>query len=393
MDKRLFVLALGMFALGTDSFVVAGVLPQIAYTFAVPIGVAGQMTTIYAITYALLAPTIAALAATVRRKFLLLSSLALFVLANVGTALAPTYALAMLTRVLAGISAAMFAPTATGAAAMLVAPEKRGFALSVVIAGLSGSTALGTPIGAVIGHLGDWRWTMAFVAGLALIAGIGVWTMLPEIPAPPKIGLKQRLIPLADPRITFTLLTTLLTMSGIFTVYTYFTVVFDRVIGGNAVALGLFLVLWGAAGTLSNLLVGRLIDVLGNRRMISVMLSVLVIDTLLLPFASANVWTAVVAIVIWGGCGWGYLVPQQHRLVSVASQIAPVVLGLNTSCSYIGVSVGGLLGALAIQTVSAHNLGYIGALPIIGALVSAELASWKIRSSGAVKPESALASA
>ncbi len=33
MDRRLLVLALGMFALGTDSFVVAGVLPQISHSF------------------------------------------------------------------------------------------------------------------------------------------------------------------------------------------------------------------------------------------------------------------------------------------------------------------------------------------------------------------------
>jgi predicted MFS family arabinose efflux permease len=51
----------------------------------------------------------------------------------------------------------MFAPTATGAAAMLVVPERRGFALSVVAAGLAGSTALGTPIGALSGNFEDWR--------------------------------------------------------------------------------------------------------------------------------------------------------------------------------------------------------------------------------------------
>ena len=81
MDRRLLVLAVGMFALGTDSFVVAGVLPQISHTFAVSIGAAGQTATIYAITYALLAATIAALAAGVPRKSLLLWSLALFVVA------------------------------------------------------------------------------------------------------------------------------------------------------------------------------------------------------------------------------------------------------------------------------------------------------------------------
>src|ERR1700742_2401803 len=117
MLRRLLVLALGMFALGTDSFVVAGVLPQISRNFDVSIEAAGQMATIYAITYALLAPTIAALAAGVRRKSLLFWSLTLFVVANLATALAPSYGIAMATRVLAGVSAAIFAPPPTGAAA------------------------------------------------------------------------------------------------------------------------------------------------------------------------------------------------------------------------------------------------------------------------------------
>ena len=63
MDRRLLVLALGMFALGTDNFVVAGVLLEIACGFHIGIGAAGQVKTIYALSFALLAPTVAALAA------------------------------------------------------------------------------------------------------------------------------------------------------------------------------------------------------------------------------------------------------------------------------------------------------------------------------------------
>src|ERR1700704_1584440 len=99
MDRRLLVLALGMFALGTDSFVVAGVLPEISQFFTVPISAAGQTTTIYAVTYALLAPTIAALAAGVPRKTLLLAGLALFILANLATAASPTFPIALATRI------------------------------------------------------------------------------------------------------------------------------------------------------------------------------------------------------------------------------------------------------------------------------------------------------
>jgi len=47
MDRCLLVLAIGMFALGTDSYVVAGVLPEISHAFDVSIGAAGQMTTVY----------------------------------------------------------------------------------------------------------------------------------------------------------------------------------------------------------------------------------------------------------------------------------------------------------------------------------------------------------
>jgi predicted MFS family arabinose efflux permease len=393
MDRRLLVLALGMFALGTDSFVVAGVLPQISRSFDVSIEAAGQMTTIYAITYALLAPTIAALASGVARKPLLVWGMAFFVLANLATALAPTYGIAMATRLLAGVSAAMFAPTATGVAAMLVPPERRGFALSVVAAGLAGSTALGTPIGALIGNFGDWRWTMAFVAGLALVAGVGVWALLPEVPMPPKVTLRQRLKPLADPRIGYTLLTTLLTMSGIFTVYTYFTVAFDRAILGNGMVLGALLVLWGAAGTLANLLSGRLIDAIGSRRVIFLLLAVATVNTALLPWTGAHLWTAAAAIAVWGACGWGYLAPQQHRLVMAAPQAAPVVLGLNNSCSYLGVSVGGVVGALGIQVVDAHHLGLIGAALTILALVAAELASQSIDRARKLEAQACMASA
>jgi predicted MFS family arabinose efflux permease len=392
MDRRLLILALGMFALGTDSFVVAGVLPQISRYYDVSIGAAGQMTTVYAITYAVLAPTIATLAAGVRRKGLLLWGMILFVLANAGTALSPTYEVAIATRVLAGISAAMFAPTATGAAAMLVPPERRGAALSIVLAGLSGSTALGTPIGAVIGGLGDWRWTMAFVAVLAAIAAVGILALLPEVALPPRIDLRQRLKPLADGRIGFTLLTTLLAMSGIFTVYTYFTVVFDRALLGSAGVLGGLLLLWGAAGTLMTLLAGRLVDWFGSRSVIALLLLPEALVLALMSWAGANVWSAAIAVGLWGGFAWGYLAPQQHRLVSVAPQIAPVVLGLNTSCSYLGVSIGGVVGALAMKEIDPHNLGWIGAGLVFLAFLSAELASRRIAEADGRKGELAMKS-
>jgi predicted MFS family arabinose efflux permease len=381
MDRRLLVLAIGMFALGTDSYVVAGVLPEISRAFDVSIGAAGQMTTVYSITFALLSPIIAATAASIPRKNLLLAGAAIFVISNLATAIAPTFAIALASRAFAGFGAAMFSPTATGSAAMLVPAERRGFALSVVVAGLTLSTALGSPAGALIGGLGDWRWTMAFVAILGTVAGVGVWGFLSEIPLPPAVSLRKRLAPLTDVRVGLTLATTFLGLTGIFTVYTYFAVAFDRAIGGNAVVLGALLVLWGAAGTLANLASGRLIDRIGPRKVILSMLTVLALDSALMPWTSAYLWTAVPAIFIWGAAGWGLLVPQQHRLVSLAPSIAPVLLGLNTASSFFGISLAGVVGAAGIQIVGAHNLGLVGAGLAAIAFLVAELATMHIATS------------
>ena len=378
MDRRLFILALGMFALGTDSFVVAGILPEVSRTFHVSIGVAGQLTTAYAITYALMAPVIAAVAARVPRKRMLLTALGIFGVANLITAGAPNFGIAIASRILAGIGAAMFAPTATGAAATLVAPEKRGQALSIVIAGLTVSTALGTPIGAVIGALGDWRWTMAFVSALAVAAAAGISILLANVPLPPKITLGQRIAPVADSRVALTLLCTWFYQSGHFIVYTYFTVVFDRAIGHNAVLTGALLVIWGVSGTISNLVTGRLADSIGDRKLIPALLIVLALVVATFSLTGATLWTTIPALIVYGFVSWGLLAPQQRRLVHIAPQTAPVVLGLNTSFTYLGVTVAGIVGALGIPIFGAHHLGYLGASIVAIALVLAQMASWRI---------------
>jgi predicted MFS family arabinose efflux permease len=393
MDRRLLMLALGMFALGTDSFVIAGVLPEIARNFHVSISAAGQLTTVYAIAYALLSPLAAATFAHVERKRLMLSGLGIFIMANLATAWAPTFALAMVARALAGLGAAIYAPTATGAGASIVSPERRGFALSVVIAGLTASTALGAPIGTVIGGLGDWRYTMIFVSAISVVSALGITAFLRNIPMPPAITLQQRLAPFADRRIGLTLLTTLLVQCGNFAVYTYFAVIFDRATSGNPLILGALLVLWGTCGTVMNLAGGRVIDRIGTRRILNTMLVMLIAVMTTLSWAGASLPTAIVVIALYGANSWGQLAAQQHRLVSVMPGAASIVLGLNTSATYIGVASAGVIGAASLDLVGAHNIGWISFALYIGALIAAEVAHRAIANHRRDAPTPALAAA
>ncbi|BAN28181.1 purine efflux pump PbuE (plasmid) [Caballeronia insecticola] len=367
-----------MFALGTDSFVFGGILPSIAGYYHVSIGAAGQLITAYALTFALLAPTIAALAAGVPRKRLLLIGMGIFIVANIGTIFSPSLHVALITRVLAGIGAATFSPTASGTGTMLVPPERRGFALSIIVAGLTTSTALGTPIGAVIGGLADWRWSLAFVAALGVAGFVGVWTLLDEVPQPPAISLLKRFAPLADSRVGLILLTTVLAQVGTFIIYNYVSIVFDRATGGNPSVLGGLLVLWGLAGTFSNLLTGRILDKVGSRKVVIVMLSAVVLAIVTMPWSTVNLWTSAIAIFVWGGCAWGVLVPQQFRLVSLNPPMAAVLVGLNTSATYIGISIAGVVGATAIPVIGSHQLGFLASALVVAAIAMSEIAHRRV---------------
>ena len=379
MDRRLLVLAAGMFAIGTDSFVVAGILPQVSKSLDVSIGVAGQMVTLYALSYALLSPVIAATAAHWPRKRLLLAGLAVFVLGNLITAIAPSIEWVLASRLIAGLGAAMFSPTATATGASLVPPEKRANALAIVIAGLTSATSLGSPIGTFIGGLGDWRYTMWFVTAVGLVAFGAVYAMLPQIAALPAVTLRQRLAPLKDSRVVLTLLTTLAAYSGFFAVYTYVGVTFDRATGGKSELLAALLLLWGLAATVGNLAAGKLTDRFGSRTIIFAAIALGAIDFALLPWSTAHLWSAILAIVVWGLCGWGLLVPQQHRLISLAPASAPLLLGLNSAALYIGVSAAGVVGAASIALLDRHQIGLVGAVMLAVAFIIAQQADKLIR--------------
>ena len=378
MNPRLLILALGAFAVGTDNYVVAGVLPEISQSFGVSIGAAGQMVTVYALTYALLAPTIATLAAGLQRRHLLLFGAVVFVVANLGTAFAPHFSIAIAMRMLAGLGAAIISPTTASAATAIVPSQRRGFALSVIVAGLTISTALGSPIGAVIGGIVTWHWTMFFVAALAGVMGIGVLATLGDLPMLPVIPLAERLVPLADARIGLTLATSFLFGVGAFTIYTYFTVVFAGAIGGDPVKLAALLALFGLSGTAATLLSGRFVDRVGSHKVLVVILVGLLISYLLMPWTGSNFWSAIPTVLIWGAAGWGMIAPQQYRLVNSAPAVAPIVLGLNNSATFLGTTIAGVVGALGIRLAGASGLACIAVAFTAGAFVTSEFAERKI---------------
>jgi predicted MFS family arabinose efflux permease len=342
---RILVLATATFAVGTDGFVINGLLPAIGRDLAVPTATAGQLVAVFALTYAVLSPVLASLTARTDRKRVVLAGLGVFVLSNVLTATAVSFGIAVASRVLAGAAAAVITPTAVAVAVSLVDEGRRGRALALVMGGLSVASAVGVPLGTWIGGT-DWRLTLWLVAAVGAAAWLGIIVGVPAVVLSAPARLRDRLAPLGDRRVLMSALTTVLTFAALYTTFTYIAPVVAPATGGDAGLLALLLWVAGVAGVLGNIAAGHLTDRTGARPVVLAGLAGLVVvqAILLLPISMvlAVVWA------IGGGIIWLVVVGQQHRIVSLAPQSAQVVLGLNGSALYLGISLGAAIGGIAL---------------------------------------------
>src|SRR5471030_1619313 len=81
-NAPLYWLALGTFAVGTEGFMIAGLLPGMAADLSVSVAAAGQLVTVFAFAYAISSPLLTTATASINRRKLMIMAMALFSLAN-----------------------------------------------------------------------------------------------------------------------------------------------------------------------------------------------------------------------------------------------------------------------------------------------------------------------
>lgn len=370
MYKNLIWVALGTFAIGTEGFVIAGVLEEMSRDLAISPSTAGHLVTAYALIYALSAPVMATITAHWDRQTVMRCAMVLFVIGNVAAALAPDFAALLAARLILGLSAGTFTPVAAAWAGAAVAPERRGRALAFVMSGVAVSTAIGVPIGTHVGQTFGWRATFVLVALLALIALIGLFRPRAAQPAVPAASIAQRLVWLRTPSVAHALVVTWLTFTGCYCVYTYLAPLMHTIAGPPlAGRLPLVLAVFGAAAVIGSLTGGHLSDRFGARMVIQrALLLITVVYAALGALAAGGSWSAnfsasaaMLLMVLWGLVGWQLPTAQQLNLMQLAPHAAPIVLSLQGSALYLGVSTGAFVGSLALRFGSPALLGWIGA--------------------------------
>jgi len=366
----LYWLALGTFAVGTESFMVAGILPKIAGDLAVSPSAAGQLVTAFALSYALSSPILTALSAGVRRRRLMIGAMVAFTLANLVAAAATGYWTLMAARVLLACAAGIYVPGANALAGALVPPEKRGSAIAIINGGLTVAIAFGVPIGTFVATHFGWRMTFGGVAMLAAVAVAGLAVGLhKDIGANlPTATLRQRLDVARRPSVLLALLVTTLWATGAYTVYTYLALFLAAATTIEAAHVGLVLFLWGVSAGVGVFLGGAANDRFGPRKVIFPGLIIgalaFVVLSTMAHFVSAQMATVpvLIAIIAWGISHWAFYPAQQVRLIGIAGvSLAPIALSLNASFMYLGFSIGAASGSLTLLYSHAGNLGWVAA--------------------------------
>jgi MFS transporter, DHA1 family, inner membrane transport protein len=362
-----FALAVGGFAIGTAEFATMSLLRYFARDLHIDEPTAGHVISSYALGVVVGAPTIAILSARVTRRSLLMGLMGVFALANLLSALSPTYAWMLVFRFLSGLPHGAYFGIATLVAASLVPTEKRTQAVGRVLLGLTVATIVGVPFANWIGRVYGWRWAFVVVAGLALLCAVMIALCAPRDRILAGASPLRELGALKRSQVWLTLATGAIGFGGIFAVYTYLGSTLIDVTHVSAGTAALVFSVFGVGMTVGNLVVPRYAD----RALMptaGVLLAGSAAVLAMYPSAAANLWT-VSADVFLIGVGGALATVLQTRLMDVAGDAQSLAAALNHSAFNVANALGPWLGGMAIAAGFAlTSTGYVGYALAVGGL-------------------------
>jgi predicted MFS family arabinose efflux permease len=353
------VLAVVLFAIGVDNYIVVAILPEIAADLGEPIESVGLLASAYAIPLALLAIPFGPISDRLGRRFSILTGMGLFAVAVVASGLAPSYPLLLGARVVNGLGAAMVGPAVFAYAADLSSPEQRGQAMATVVAAFPVSTILGLPLGGFIAASFGWRAVFAFIAIIALVAVTLVWRLPADPPRAATATYREGLRALAGSRATLSAVAvTLAWFTGSFGMFVYLGQYFTESFGFTPVQVGLTLTIVGIVGLLATRVSARLIGRYGAKRVVMGGLACFVAAAVMLPLSRVFLPWALLTMALWVFGVWNGIPAQQTIVSETLPGWRGTALAANTSALYLG----GTIGPAITGTILAA-----GGFPLAGA--------------------------
>jgi DHA1 family inner membrane transport protein len=343
----LLSLALGGLTIGTTEFAAMGLLPLIATGLGASIPDAGWTITAYALGVVVGAPLLTVLAARIDRKTLLVSLMSFYALANLASAFAPTLGWLVAGRFLAGLPHGAFFGVGSVVGAHVAGKEKRGWATSIMMAGLTIANLAGVPLVTWGGMVLGWRLSYVGVSALAAITVAAVALLTPRVPAHGGASVTSELSSFKSGKLWLAFASGAVGFGGMFAVYSYVAPLITEGARLPSGAVPWVLSLFGLGMTIGVLFAGRASDrsvratALGGSAATAVVL--LFIGTL-------GGWpaVAVTGMFLLGFATQFYAIAIQNRLMDLSPAAPSLGAALSHSALNMANASGAWLGGLVL---------------------------------------------
>lgn len=363
------VLGASAFFYVTAETIPVGLLPQIAHGLKVGEADVGLLLTSYAVVAAVSTIPLTALTMRIPRHVLIAVTVAIFAVSQAAAALAPTFAILALARLLCALAHGVFWSVLGPAAARLAPPGRAGKATALVFVGNSLAIVLGVPLGTALGQWLGWRVAIGVLAVGGVLCVVLLLRVLPELPPLPHdlntatgAQLRASVAIIRNRQVALLCAVTAILVTGHFAAYTYLALLVRRDGGVQGVALSALLLGYGAAGLLANFVVGRHVD----RRpgpLLTVLIAVAVVAVALLGPVLGTVPTWICAL-LWGGAFTAIPVCLAAAGLRVAPRARDAASAVYVVAFQIGIGGGALLGERFVRA------GRLGALPLLAAALA-----------------------
>ncbi|HBZ45629.1 MAG TPA: hypothetical protein DEO85_16620 [Maritimibacter sp.] len=358
------LLSLTMFSVGAAMFVAIGTLPDVAPSLGVTRAEAGMVVAVYAFGSALGAPLLQVLVGHLPRKQLVVWGLAILGLGMIVSGLAPTYEITLAGRLISAFGGSVASPVASALGASLVETRRQGQALAVIFGGMTIASAVVAPLATWMGATLGWRTTFV-VFGLSQLAfaALTAWRV-PETGAGERLTLRAFAQTLLRPHNLTGLLVPIITLTGLFTTFTMITLIYFERIGATPTQTSIAMLLYGLAGVGGNYLARFVTRVWPAERTMTLSLVVFSFALLALYLMPPLLVPATLALIVWSSMLSLFFPAQQQRMIGMEPGRAGLILALNTSSLYIGMSGGSFVAgrveaAFGLAPLPLVSVGFI----------------------------------
>lgn len=359
--------ALGAFVMVTSEFLPIGLLTHIAAGVQISAGTAGLMVTIPGLVAAVVAPVTAVAAGRLDRRLVVMGLIALLLVSNTISALAPNFAVMIVGRVLFGVCLGGFWTIAVTLGARLVPKAYMSQATTVILAGVSIATVLGVPAGAFVANLAGWRASFGAVAVASVVIFGTQLFLLPRIPATKALTWSELTHVLRIPDARTGLLAVAFVIGGHFAAYTYVTPLLKDTAGFSPNYLGTLLLVYGVAGIFGNF-AGGAASVRHLRLSLGVIVALLAGSILLLPKLGLHPVGAAILLATWGFAFGGVPITLNLWVFKSAPEALEGGAALLVSTFQIFIALGSVLGGRLVDAFGTSAVMWSAGVTVLATL-------------------------